>query len=412
VLYVLMAALPAAPGSNLVLATSGGSPGWLLGPLRFAGAGAADGPLAGPLFYAALWVALVLYVVVLAGARSVGIRVALGAVVAMHLLFLLAPPLLSHDVFSYIAYARLGVANHLNPYTHTPLDIQGDPGYTHAGSIHAASAYGPIFTLLTYPLSPLGVPAAFWILKVVAALSSLGVVTLVWRIAQRLGRDPVVPALAVGLNPLVLVHVVGGAHNEALTLLITMAGVLLWVGGRPAAGVVVATLAAGVKASAGLVVPFLVVGDIRRRLVPALAALGGVALLGVIAFGTHALDALSLISDNQDRSSRFSAPYKTAQMLGALLPGNRLDYRDAVRVAFALAFALVFLWLLRRTWRGLTEPLDAIGWATFAILIASAWLVPWYILWLLPFAALSRDRRLHIATLALTAWMLAIAVPL
>jgi hypothetical protein len=37
--------------------------------------------------------------------------------------------------------------------------------------------------------------------------------------------------------------------------------------------------------------------------------------------------------------------------------------------------------------------------------------VPWYILWVLPFAALSRDRRLQLATLTLTAWMLAISVP-
>jgi hypothetical protein len=95
-----------------------------------------------------------------------------------------------------------------------------------------------------------------------------------------------------------------------------------------------------------------------------------------------------------------------------LLPGDRLDYRDAVRVAFAVAFAAVFLCLLWRTWRGLTTAIDAIGWATLAILLASAWLVPWYILWLLPFAALSRDRRLQLATLALCAWMLPIAVPL
>src|SRR5881397_1690104 len=212
-----MAALPAARGSNIVLATSGGSPGWLLGPLRFAGIDAAAGPLAGPLFYAALWVALGLYVVVLLGAASLTARFAIGAVIGLHVVFLLAPPLLSHDVFSYIAYARLGVANHLNPYTHAPIDIPHDAGFTHAGSIHAVSAYGPIFTLLTYPLSPLGVPAAFWVLKIVAAGSSLGIVWLVWRIAERIGRDPLVPALAVGLNPLVLVHVVGGAHNEALT---------------------------------------------------------------------------------------------------------------------------------------------------------------------------------------------------
>jgi hypothetical protein len=412
VLYALMAALPAVPASNIVLATSGGSPGWLLGPLRFAGASGANGRLAGPLFYAALWVALILYVVILRGSASLNARAGLAAVVAMHVVFLLAPPLLSHDVFSYIAYARLGVAHNLNPYTHTPLDIPADPGFTHAGSIDAVSAYGPLFTLLTYPLSPLGVPTAFWILKVVAALSSLGVVALVWRIALRMRRDPSLPALAVGLNPLVLVHVVGGAHNEALTVLVTMAGVLLWVGARESAGVVVATLAAGIKASAGLAAPFLVLRRPARLIAAALATIAALAALGLAAFGTHALDAFSLISSNQDRTSRYSVPYKTAQLLGALLPGKRLDYSDGVRTAFAIVFAAVFVWLLWRTWRGLTEPLDAIGWATLAVLIASAWLVPWYILWLLPFAALSRDRRLRLATLALCAWMLPIAVPL
>jgi hypothetical protein len=406
VLYFLMAALPAAAGSNLVLATSGGSPGWLLGPLRFLGAGGADGPLAGPLFYAALWVALVLYVVVLRAAHSLGVRLALAAVVLMHVVFLLAPPLLSHDVFSYIAYARLGVANHLNPYTHAPADIPQDPGFTHAGSIHASSAYGPLFTLLTYPLSSLGVPAALWVLKVAAALSSLGIVAIVWRIAQRLGRDPLVAALAVGLNPLVLVHVVGGAHNEALTVLVTMAGVLLWAGGRGTAGVVVATLATGIKASAAIAVPFLALSDrtqVARRVIAAAVTAVALALLGLLAFGTHALDAFSLISDNQGRTSRFSFPHVVAEVTGG---------STAVRAAFAIALVVVVLWLLYRTWQGGIDTLGAIGWATFAVLIASAWLVPWYILWLLPFAALSRDRRLHVATIALCAWMLAITVPL
>jgi hypothetical protein len=407
--------LPAAAGSKIVLATAGGSPAWLLGPLRFAGIDAARGRLAGPLFYAALWVALLLYVVVLRSAATLGVRLALWAIVAMHVVFLLAPALLSQDVFSYIAYARLGVAHHLNPYTHTPLDIPGDPGFTHAGSIDAVSAYGPLFTLLTYPLSPLGVPAAFWILKFVASVCSLGVVALVWAAARRLGRDPLWAALTVGLNPLVLVHVVGGAHNEALVVLMTMAGVLVWLGARKTTGVVIATAATGIKASAGLVVPFLVAADRRRAprsLVAAVATVAVLALIGVIAFGTHALDAFSIISSNQGRTSRWSLPYKTAQLLGALLPGDRLEYRDAVRVLFAVAFVAVFVWLLWRTWLGLTTAIDAIGWATLAILLASAWLVPWYILWLLPFAALSRDRRLQLATLALCAWMLPIAVPL
>lgn len=397
-----------------MLATAGGSPGWLLGPLRFAGQPFADGSLSGPLFYAGLWAALLLYGAVLLRAGDLSRRVAFGAIAGLHALFLLAPPLLSQDVFSYIAYARLGVEHDLVPYTHSPLDIPFDPVFGFAGSKDAVSVYGPVFTLLTYPLAPLGVPEAFWVLKVVAALASLGVVALVWHTCERLGRDPVLPALFVGLNPHVLVHVVGGAHNEALVMLVVMAGVALFVAGREPAGAAVATAAASLKASAALVVPFLVLGARRTRAVFLAAAAAAIAigLVALAGFGSDALDALGLISSNQERTSRFSFPYKTAELLGTLLPGDRLDYRSAVRAVYAVAFGAVALWLMHRTWRGRSEPIAMAAWTTLAVLVASAWLVPWYALWLLPLAALVADRRLWIASFALSAWMLAIAVPL
>ena len=414
--YAALAALPAAPGSNLVLATAhgGGSPHWLLGPLRFAGLSGASGSLAGPLFYAGMWVALVLYVVVLLRAADVPRRVVAWTIVGLHALFLLAPPLLSQDVFSYIAYARLGAEHGLDPYTHSPLAIPGDAVLPFAGSRAATSVYGPGFTLLTYPLAPLSVATALWILKAVAALASLGIVALVWRTAERLGRDPLLPAMLVGLNPLLLVHDVGGAHNETLVVLVTTAGVFAFASGRQRAGPVVATAAAGLKASAALVVPYLVAAARPRRraaLIAALASAMAIALLAIVGFGSHALDAFGFLSSNQGRTSRWSFPYKTAQLLGAILPGGRLDYRDPVRALYGAAFAAAFVWTLARTWRG-ADPIRMAGWATLAILVASAWLVPWYLLWLLPLAALSADRRLVWATIALCAWALPIAIPL
>jgi hypothetical protein len=410
--YAALAALSAADGSNLVLATAGGSTDWLLGPLRFAGGDWTDGSLGGPLFYTGLWLALALWAAVVAGAGRISARAALIAVVATHALFLLAPPLLSQDVFSYIAYARLGVEHDLNPYEHAPADAPGDAVYPYAGSKTATSAYGPVFTLLTYPLAGVGVPTAFWILKLAAALASLALVLVVWRTAERLDRDPRAPALFVGLNPLTLVHVVGGAHNEAYVVLVSMAGVLAWVTGRAATAGAVTAFAAGVKASAGLVVPFLLAAGSTRRVLAGAAAAGVAIFVAAFAgFGADALDALGLLSDNQERTSRWSFPYKTAELLGAVLPGDRLDYRDPVRAAYAVGFAAAALWLLAKTMRG-GDPIRMAGWATFALLIASAWLVPWYALWLLPLAALASDRRLELATVALCAWMLVIAVPL
>jgi alpha-1,6-mannosyltransferase len=405
--------LPAAPGSRVVGATAGGSPGWLLGPFRPLGLSGADGSAAGPLLYAGLWIALILYVAVVWRAGELSPRVAAGTVVALHILFLLAPPLLSQDVFSYIAYARLGAEHGLDPYTHSPLDIAADPVFAFAGSKDAVSVYGPLFTLPSYALAPLGVAGAFWVMKALTAAASLGVVALVWRGAERLGRDPRAPALLVGLSPLVLVHVVGAAHNEALVLLLTTAGVYAFICARPAAAGAWSTAAAGVKASAAIVVPYLVLASrprLRRALLGAVAAAAGLVALGLIGFGTNVFDAFGLLSSNQGRTSKLSLPYKTAELLGALLPGDRVDYRDAVRALLAVGFAAVAAWTLWRTWRG-ADPIRMAGWVTLAVLLASAWLVPWYLLWLLPLAALAADRRLTVATVVLSGWVLAIGIP-
>ena len=419
-IYVALAALWAEPGSDVVLATSGGSPQWLLGPLEPLGAGFADGGLSGPLFYAGLWVALGLYCGVLAGARHLGVRAVVAAIAGAHVLFALAPPLLSQDVFSYIAYARLEIVHDLNPYTHAPADAPGDPVFPFAGSKDFTSIYGPLFTVVTLPLAEASVPFAFWTLKAATALANLGIVGLVWWCARRLGRDPRLPALAVGLNPLVLVHVVGGAHNDALTVLLWMGGVAALAGARPAREALAGALTAAsgaVKASAGIVAPFMLVGARRRGalLAGAAAAAAGVAIVALIAFGDGALESLGVLSDNQGRTSRWSIPQRAADGLASLTGGSAESLVDYSRAAFGALFALALALLLRAAWRRRADPAGWIapaGWATLALLVASAWLVPWYAIWFMPLAALGADRRLLVAGIAFCAYMMVIAVPL
>ena len=49
---------------------------------------------------------------------------------------------------------------------------------------------------------------------------------------------------------------------------------------------------------------------------------------------------------------------------------------------------------------------------TLGLLLATSWLLPWYLIWLLPLAAISRDRPLILLTLALTAYQLGARIPL
>jgi hypothetical protein len=416
--YVALAVPVAAAHSTVVLAGAERSPTWLLGPWHAFGAGGADGSLTGPLFYAGLWAALAAYALVLACSRAIGARLAIASIVVLHVLFWLAPPLLSQDVFSYISYARLDVVHGLGPYTHSPSDVPGDAAYVFAGSKDATSAYGPLFTIVTLPLAKLSVPAAFWTLKSVAALASLGVVALAWLCARRLGRDPVFAALAVGLNPLVLVHVVGGAHNDALLVLLMLGAVALALSRRreSAAGAV-ETAATAVKVSGGLMLPFLFAGVRRKAALLAGAAAAALATLAasLAVFGLDAFDALGLIGENQERTSRWSLPQRAADGLAQLGGGSADAIVDYTRAAFGLAFLCVLALLVRRSLRagpGSTRWITDAGWATLALLAASAWLVPWYAIWIVPLAALSSSRALMAATIALCAYMLVIAVPL
>lgn len=415
--FLWLAVAPAVFGSKVVLATAGGSPDWLIGIYRVFGAESLAGPNAGWTYYLPLMLSALLWAVVVWLAPKLRVAWLLWSVVGLHAVFFLAPPLLSQDVFSYIAYARLGVEHGLNPYDSRPFDIPGDPVFGFAGSKDAVDVYGPFFTLFTYPLAWVSVAVAFGSLKLIAVASSLGLVFLVKSIAEKISADAARAIAIVGLSPATLVHVVAGAHNEALTMLIVFAGIAFALsrddGARDAAGGFISTLAIGVKASAAVPLVFMLAA--AQRTLAMFAAMFGAAVLtvvtGLVAFGSDALNGLNLISSNQDRSSSWSLPHQTVDAIDALVGVDRGAATDVVRMVFVLILAAAVAYLIWRSYKQPDTWLANAGWATFGVLLASAWLVPWYLLWLLPFAALGKCRGLQIATIILTAYTLVIAIP-
>lgn len=414
VVYLLLAVMFAVPGSRVVPAAAGTAPGWLLGPWRSLGMGAAAGARGPLIFFIGLALAFVLYVAVFSAARGLAPAALVGAIVLCQLVFVLAPPLMSQDVFSYIAYARLGVEHGLNPYAHVPTEIAGDPVFAYVGWRHATSAYGPLFTLATYPLGTLSVPVAFWSLKILTGMASLGVLALVRRVAVALGRPPSSALAFVGLNPVVVVSVVGGAHNDVFAVLAGMAGTLAVVSRRSSVAGAFGAVATQVKSSLALTAGFLVLGA-RRRFAALLAAIAAIAVLTIVAlavFGGDVTGALTAAGENQERVSFYSIPNQTARLIAAMTGAASADLIDYVRAAFGLAFLILVVWLAWRALVNRDEWLRLAGWATFGLLIATAWLLPWYLVWLLPLVAVAGDRRLTIAALALTAYTLPIRVPL
>ncbi len=313
--------------------------------------------------------------------------------------------LLSHDVYSYVDYARLGVRHGLDPYVHPALAAPQDPAYAEVTWTEATSAYGPLFTLATYPLAWLPVGLAVAVLKAVAALSVLGIAVVASRLAPPRGIDPLRAAAFVALNPLVLVHVVGGAHNDGLTMLLAMLAVAAILSARELVGGAALTAAIATKAAAAFIAPFALIGSTRRipLLAGALGAGAAIAIAAQLAFGWDWLHGFGLAGENQSRTSHMSIPITAARLTG-LDPG-------ATRLAAAILFTAAIAYLLAWTWRG-NDWVRASAWAALALLLATAWLLPWYLIWVLPLAAISRDRPLQLLTLALTAYQLGARIPL
>ncbi len=346
------------------------------------------------------------YVVTVGAARRLSPVLVLGCIAALNALILLAPPLASTDVFSYQFYGRMGALYGANPYLAGPHALAGDALYNYIGSkwYNTPTVYGPLFTALSYMLAPLSIPASVLAYKAIAAASSLAIVALVWNGARLRGVDPVKAAALVGLNPLIVLYGVGGGHNDLLMLAPMVAGIVLILQRRDRLGAGSIVLGAAIKVTAGMLLPF-ALADARGRLsrgrrhdllIGAGVAAALVAVFALVMFGTGPLHLPATIETAQSKGNGQSIP----GFIGTHLGLGALGLPTAL--ALGALFAAVLCWLLCRVWRGQLDWIVAAGWAAIALLVSAASLAPWYVAWLMPLAALGRDRRLWRASILLT----------
>jgi Glycosyltransferase family 87 len=354
---------------------------------------------------AALSLMFVSYAVVVAASTRLSARAVLIAVVALHIVVLLGPPLVSTDVFSYQAYARMGSLYAYNPYLNGPHAIALDHVFPYIGAkwSYLPSVYGPVFTAFSYLLGSLSIATSVFAYKSIAAVASLALVAVVWRCARVRGIDPVRAAALVGLNPLLVLYGVGGGHNDLLMLLALAGAIYAVLASRPRTGGGLTMVAIGVKLTAGLLLPFVIAAGGPRHgrgrrdlLLGAGVGLALVAALSFTVFGSGAFHLLATVSLSQSKGDWKSIPGVISSRLGMPTVGHISTY------VLAAAFVIASAWLVRRVWQGTTDWIDGAGWAMLAMLIASSSLLPWYVGWMLPLAALGRDRRLWRMAIVMT----------
>ena len=157
-----------------------------------------------------------------------------------------------------------------------------------------------------------------------------------------------------------------------------------------------------VKFTAVLLLPFLLIAarpNIRRRRIVEGAVIAAIPLLvmSIALFGF----AIPNLQDQSTLLTNWSIPNLFGLLIG--IGGGTPGLLRFLNVAVVVTVALLVR--RRRDW------LAGAGWATFALIVSLAWLVPWYLVWLLPLAALATNVRLRQAALALTVFLVLTFMP-
>lgn len=334
------------------------------------------------------------------------------------LMLLFMYPVTAGDVFDYASQIRVLTIHHYNPLTTAPSAFPNDPFLPLNSWPTLPASYGPLWALLSALVSlPAGNHLFTAIInqKLLSIAACLGCMALVWLLAKRLCPERRWQAwVFFAWNPLVLFETAANGHNDAIMVVFMLAGLAAllatsWYWQALALPLLVASVL--VKWTSVLLIPLAVIyllrgGRIRRWGLPPLGV--GAALSVALA-----IPVIMPFWDTQHpwgvllQSNLFTS--SPPALLHSLLestypPDNGQDVTGTVVRLLALGiFSLVYLWLLARLalpgrrerlgpdaslklpQRLIASSLDVYFWY---FVLATFWFQPWYLIALLPLAAL------------------------
>lgn len=364
-------------------------------------------------------------------------------------------PLFTQDIYSYLAQGAI-VGRGMDPYLAGPVDMLGadDPLARSVPFVwsHSPSPYGPTAMTVAwgiYAIAGNDVLSSVFLHRAVSVVSLYVVAWALVKLAQRCGVSPQFALWLGVLNPLTLLHLVGGVHNESLLLALLLTGVELCLralhgpaepggpdapaepagttdGGREpildragwglfAGGVALIALAGMVKVTGFVALGFVGMALARRygsaitSVVKAGLVTGAVAGATVLAFSLASGLGFGWIT-SQGGAATVRSWMSLPTLLGMLsgLMGRLLGLGDMSEAALGLTrglgIALAVAWLLRMLWatfRGRIHPLGGYGLAMFALVLLFPVVHPWYLLWaMVPLSGWANRMQFRLAVVA------------
>ncbi len=332
-------------------------------------------------------------------------------------------PLFSRDAYSYAAQGEM-VSHHMNPYLYGPFEL-GNNAYTAPVDNlwgNAPAPYGPLFLQLDGLVARITLHnelATIVLLRLLALAGVLLMAACVPRLARLYHRDGAEVFTLMVLNPVTILHLIGGAHNDALMLGLLVAGLTAAKEKRPIVAILLCALATAIKAPAAIGI--LYVGwswlgsqaSTRDRIRPVVTA--GLIGAGVLAFFSY-VSGLGwgwvTILGTPGAVRSWTAPTTSLALIFAGIAhvahiGVGLGgVLTVTRFIGLLTAAIAGVWLLLNSDR--IGTLKALGITLLLFVVLGPVVQPWYLSWgliLLAPVALGRLRSLIIGLSMVTAFI-------
>jgi alpha-1,6-mannosyltransferase len=342
---------------------------------------------------------------------------------------LVSVPLFSRDTYSYLAQGAL-LRDGFDPYVVGPIE---NPNVLldNVSSVWTTTTapYGPAFILIAKFVTMLvgNNTVAGTVLLRLCMLPGLAL--LIWaapRVARHVGANGAVALWICVLNPLVIIHLMGGVHNEMLMVGLMMAGIALTFAGRHIAGCAMIAVAVAVKATAILAFPFMVwvwvrhLGGNRVRaflLASATALVTFIAVFGVLSgLAGVGLGWLTALQGSVRIINWLTVPTALTNLIdavvGIVLPVDFyavLDVARLIGIGIILVSLPILWWRFRHTDR---EALQGIAWAMLVVVLFVPAALPWYYTWPLAVVSALAQSRAEVALIAgFSTWIMVIFKP-
>lgn len=358
--------------------------------------------------------------------RYISFRYILLSTLLLGTICVLIPVATSTDLFSYIAYARIGVIYHLNPLTTNPIAIRIDPIYPHVYWERQPSIYGPTWIIFTCLLQWLmlalhfhGVFSMVLDLRAVGLTMHLASTWLIYSISGRLQIPGIVlsperrlrAVLAFAWNPLLLLEACMNAHNDTTVLFLLLLSLWLLVGRqvtvRTSVGaMLILAVATCLKVNVALFIPGVLLflwnqqpGGPRFRFVSLVVAIvtyvgliiacyapfwQGGAILAAVRVNPGAYRNINTLADFLSRfynSVAHTPGYLASPSSVTSSPPQQVAHILSVSLFVILYVLLSWWWATRAPWNFSTFP-GLLRWLALVWLlycaIGSPWFWPWY----------------------------------